>query len=84
MKLITKGPAERPVLACRRHWRPGIGDSEAELGQGGVYPRHSVFSLLLLFSVRQIVRAFSAGASRADFLEERDERNRCIKLKTAP
>lgn len=41
-----------------------------------------LFSLLLLFSVRQIVRAFSAGASRADFLEERDERNRCIKLKT--
>ena len=41
-----------------------------------------LFSLLLIFSIRQTVRAFSAGASRADFLEERDERNRFIKLKT--
>ena len=31
-----------------------------------------LFSLLLLFSLRQIVRAFSARASREDFLEERD------------
>ena len=42
-----------------------------------------LFGLLLLFSIRQIVRAFSASASRADFLEERDERNRFIKLKTS-
>ena len=41
-----------------------------------------LFSLLLLFSLRQIVRAFSARASREDFLEERDERNRYIRLKT--
>ena len=41
-----------------------------------------LFGLLLLFSIRQIVRAFSASASRADFLEERDERSRYIKLKT--
>ena len=41
-----------------------------------------LFSLLLLFILRQIVRAFSARASREDFLEERDERNRYIRLKT--
>lgn len=41
-----------------------------------------LFSLLLFFSIRQIVRAFSASASRADLLEERDERSRYIKLKT--
>lgn len=41
-----------------------------------------LFGLLLLFSIRQIVRAFSASASRADLLEERDERSRYIKLKT--
>lgn len=41
-----------------------------------------LFGLLLFFSIRQIVRAFSASASRADLLEERDERSRYIKLKT--
>ena len=41
-----------------------------------------LFSLLLLFSIRQIARAFSANAARKDFLEERDERNRYIRLKT--
>ena len=41
-----------------------------------------LFSLLLLFSIRQIVRAFSKTATREDMVEERDERNRFIKLKT--
>ncbi len=41
-----------------------------------------LFSLLILFGVRQVVRAFSRAATREDMLEERDERNRFIKLKT--
>ena len=41
-----------------------------------------LFALLLLFSIRQIVRAFSQTATREDMVEERDERNRFIKLKT--
>ena len=41
-----------------------------------------LFSMLLLFSIRQIVRAFSKSATREDMVEERDERNRYIKLKT--
>ena len=39
-----------------------------------------LFSLLI--GVRQVVRAFSRAATREDMLEERDERNRFIKLKT--
>lgn len=41
-----------------------------------------VFALLLLIGIRQIVRAFSKLATREDTVEERDERNRYIKLKT--
>ena len=41
-----------------------------------------LFSLLILFGLRQVVRAFSRAATREDMLEERDERNRFIKLKT--
>ena len=41
-----------------------------------------LFSLLLLFSIRQIVRAFSKTATREDMVEERDERNRLIDMKT--
>ena len=41
-----------------------------------------LFSLLILFGVRQSVRAFSMKATRDDIREERDERNRYIKLKT--
>ena len=41
-----------------------------------------LFSLLILFGVRQVVRAFSKAATREDMVEERDERSRFIKLKT--
>ena len=41
-----------------------------------------LFSLLILFGVRQVVRAFSRAATREVMLEERDERNKLIKLKT--
>ena len=41
-----------------------------------------LFSLLILFGVRQVVRAFSQPAAREDAIEERDERNKLIKLKT--
>lgn len=41
-----------------------------------------LFSLLILFGVRQVVRAFSKSAAREDAIEERDERNKLIKLKT--
>lgn len=52
-------------------------------GNTAVFVRDIVlFSLLLLFSIRQIVRAFSKSATREDMVEERDERNRYIKLKT--
>ena len=52
-------------------------------GNTAVFIRDIVlFSLLLLFGVRQVVRAFSRAATREDMLEERDERNRFIKLKT--
>ena len=40
-----------------------------------------LFSLLLLFSIRQIVRAFSQTATREDMVEERDERNRLVQLR---
>lgn len=52
-------------------------------GNTAVFIRDIVlFSLLILFGVRQVVRAFSRAATREDMLEERDERNRFIKLKT--
>ena len=52
-------------------------------GNTAVFIRDIVlFSLLILFGVRQVVRAFSRVATREDMLEERDERNRFIKLKT--
>ena len=52
-------------------------------GNTAVFIRDIVlFSLLILFGVRQVVRAFSSAATREDMLEERDERNRFIKLKT--
>ena len=52
-------------------------------GNTAVFIRDIVlFSLLKLFGVRQVVRAFSRAATREDMLEERDERNRFIKLKT--
>ena len=52
-------------------------------GNTAVFIRDLVlFSLLILFGVRQIVRAFSIKATREDLLEERDERNKYIRLKT--
>ena len=52
-------------------------------GNTAVFIRDIVlFSLLILFGVRQVVRAFSKAATREDMVEERDERNRFIKLKT--
>ena len=52
-------------------------------GNTAVFIRDIVlFSLLILFGVRQAVRAFSMTATREDMVEERDERNRYIKLKT--
>lgn len=52
-------------------------------GNTAVFIRDIVlFSLLILFGVRQVVRAFSRAATREDMLEKRDERNRFIKLKT--
>ncbi len=52
-------------------------------GNTAVFIRDIVlFSLLILFGVRQVVRAFSRAATREDMIEERDERNRFIKLKT--
>ena len=52
-------------------------------GNTAVFIRDIVlFSLLILFGVRQVVRAYSRAATREDMLEERDERNRFIKLKT--
>ena len=52
-------------------------------GNTAVFIRDIVlFSLLILFGVRQVVRAFSRAATREDMLEERNERNRFIKLKT--
>ena len=52
-------------------------------GNTAVFIRDIVlFSLLILFGVRQVVRAFSRAATREDMLEERDERNKLIKLKT--
>lgn len=52
-------------------------------GNKAVFIRDVVlFSLLILFGVRQAVRAFSIRAAREDMVEERDERNRYIKLKT--
>lgn len=52
-------------------------------GNTAVFIRDIVlFSLLILFGVRQAVRAFSMRAAREDMVEERDERNRYIKLKT--
>lgn len=41
-----------------------------------------VFALLLLIGIRQIVHAFSKLATRDDMVEEHDERNKFIKLKT--
>ena len=52
-------------------------------GNTAVFIRDIVlFSLLILFGVRQVVRAFSKAATREDMVEERDERSRFIKLKT--
>lgn len=52
-------------------------------GNTAVFIRDIVlFSLLILFGVRQVVRAFSKAATREDMFEERDERSRFIKLKT--
>ena len=52
-------------------------------GNTAVFIRAIVlFSLLILFGVRQVVRAFSQAATREDMVEERDERSRFIKLKT--
>ena len=52
-------------------------------GNTAVFVRDIVlFSLLILFGVRQTVRAFSMKATREDMLEERDERNRYIRLRT--
>ena len=52
-------------------------------GNTAVFIRDVVlFSLLILFGVRQAVRAFSMRAAREDMVEERDERNRYIKPKT--
>ncbi len=52
-------------------------------GNTAVFIRNIVlFSLLILFGVRQVVRAFSKAATREDMVEERDERSRFIKLKT--
>lgn len=51
-------------------------------GNTAVFIRDLVlFSLLILFGVRQVVRAFSIKATREDLLEERDERNKYIRHK---
>ena len=83
MKLYNK----KGLLSGVFWFAVGVGGLVLEIVRPGsvraVFIRDIVlFSLLLLFSIRQIVRAFSASASRADFLAERDERNRYIKLKT--
>ena len=83
MKLYNK----KGLLSGVFWFAVGVGGLVLEIVRPGsvraVFIRDIVlFSLLLLFSIRQIVRAFSASASRVDFLAERDERNRYIKPKT--
>ena len=83
MKLYNK----KGLLSGVFWFAVGVGGLVLEIVRPGsvraVFIRDIVlFSLLLLFSIRQIVRAFSASSSRADFLAEHDERNRYIKLKT--
>ena len=53
-------------------------------GNTAVFIRDIVlFSLLILFGVRQVVRAFSKAATREDMVEERDERSWFIKPRPA-